>query len=400
MIVPILSLFIQVHIRANSALSAHASPQPSHVNIQEVIVHFPLDSTLKNESAMLKSQDSMVVSAPSQSDGAPPKPPREGSIGLDKSQADPRNVISPTVSSLLHKGYSVSIERDLPHATLEDFIQDSWLLQRSHPSLYERQLCVLLLQLAMGFQHMCNNTATCIELMPKYIFLVWPRRKRGEKTKGEVIEEKENNAVEKGEAARGIDAGQTEKSFIEKEETERRKERLQVLWRTWGSPRVVLAHQPSYLSPSNPPSSINTQLGALLLYCLQLRATLTSHSLGSTATFSDSPYTTGLLHLASLLQDENSKLQIADTVAILQALLWGPRAQLFKLNCPDSSATTIVHNWLIIKRALLVMKLAERGLVEDQSVLDWEDCLCLQYLSVSDSETVTRATERLGLTLY
>ncbi|KAM3876113.1 uncharacterized protein ACN63O_022885 [Diretmus argenteus] len=97
-------------------------------------------------------------------------------------------------------------------------------------------------------------------------------------------------------------------------------------------------------------------------------------------------------------QNETSGLQMADMAVLLQVLLWGPHARFFKFNY-NSSTTTSVHNWLSIKRALLVMKLAEKGLIQDQSALDWEDCLCLQYLSFTDSETVTRVTDWPGLAL-
>lgn len=88
---------------------------------------------------------------------------------------------------------------------------------------------------------------------------------------------------------------------------------------------------------------------------------------------------------------------------MIQALLWGPRASLFQ-HTPSTStssstdpSTTTVHNWLQVKRSLLLLKLAERGLFSDQSGVDWEDYLCLQYLSLTDPHTVLSATAKLGL---
>ena len=100
-------------------------------------------------------------------------------------------------------------------------------------------------------------------------------------------------------------------------------------------------------------------------------------------------------HLSSLIQSESAS-QMTDMVAVLQVLLWGPQVPLFNHR---SSSTTAVHNWLTIKRALLVMKLAERGLVQHQSVLDWEDFMCLQYLSFTDSETVVSVATQMWNTL-
>ncbi|XP_053713326.1 uncharacterized protein peak3 [Synchiropus splendidus] len=78
-------------------------------------------------------------------------------------------------------------------------------------------------------------------------------------------------------------------------------------------------------------------------------------------------------------EGESGGPPMADMAALLQVLLWGPRAPLLHHR---SSSTT--HNWLMVKQALLVMKLAERGLTQDQSVVDWEDYLCLQYISSTD----------------
>ncbi|XP_071375051.1 inactive tyrosine-protein kinase PEAK1-like [Centroberyx affinis] len=356
-------LGLRVHRWTDPAPSAHTSHQLSHVNVQDVIAHFPPDSILKNESNTLQTRDPMVASSPLQSDCTTAKPPCGGNTESTENQSD-SNINSSTVLSLLQKGCSVTVERDLPQATLKDFVQDSRSLQSSEPSLYERQVCVLLLQIVMGLQHLHNNSAAGVELRPQDVFLVWPRRKKGEKTEGEAVTDREQEA-----------------------------ERVQMLWRAWGAPRVVLTHHPPCVSGPQP---LTSQIGALLQHCLHPQESLSSLTRGSAAALSESPYKMGLLYLASWLQTESSGLQMADVVAFLQALLWGPHVPLVQLNC-NGSTTTTVHNWLSIKRALLVMKLAERGLIQDQSVLDWEDCLCLQYLSFTDSETVTRATNRLGL---
>ncbi|XP_029905486.1 inactive tyrosine-protein kinase PEAK1 [Myripristis murdjan] len=387
-------LGVRVHKWINGAPPAHASHQPSHVNVQEVIVHFPTDITLKNDCNMFK-QDPMAASPPSPLDCTAAKLPCGGSAEFAKTQPDCENSNVPTVLSLLQMGHAVSIERDLPHITLEDFIQDSQSLQSAEASLYERQVCVLFLQIVKGLQHMCNSGATVVELRPQDIFLVWPRKERGEKTEGEIMTELEQDASERGEMERGVTKSKTE---MEWEKVGWKKERVQMLWRAWGAPRVVLTSQPTYVSVPHPSASIKSQIGALLKRCLHPQDSLASLTEGSAAALAKSPHTRGLLYLTSWFQSETSGLQMADMVAVLQALLWGPHAPLFNSNYKDSSITTIIHNWLSIKRALLVMKLAERGLIQDRSVLDWEDCLCLQYLSFTDSETVLRAANRLGLT--
>lgn len=341
---------MQVHKQTDDAASAHTKRQPSHVNVQDVIARFQLS---RNDSSLTQTQPGCITATA----------PGGGS-------SESNNL--PSVQSLLQKGQSVSVERDLPRATLEDFVQDSISLQSTDCLDYDRQVCVLLLQVLTGSLHLYNISASAPELRPLEIFLVWPN-------------------TEKKEAGnkQGQDASQKEAMDWEKME---RKGKILTLWRTLGSPRVVLTPQSSALPVPHPFIHIKSQIGALIKYCLHSQESLTSLD----STQSKSPYRVGLLHLASLLQSESSGPQMADTVAMFQVLLWGPRVQLFDRRRP---MTTAVHNWLAVKRALLVMKLAERGLVQDQSAVDWEDCMCLKFLSFADPETVVSATSQLWLAM-
>lgn len=352
-------LSVQVHKHTDEAPSAHITHQPSHVNVQDVIAYFQPHSTLKNDSTTLQD-----CSQPSKSDCTATKPPGGGSTEYTL------NINLPTVQSVLQPGHCVSVERDLPHATLEDFVLDSSLLQSTECVVYDRQVCVLLLQILMGSQHLYHISSAAAELTPREIFLVWPSKGSDEKAGGE------NKA--------GFNTSKTESRDRLKElEKMEKKGRIQMLWRTQGSPRVVLTQ----LSPAHPLTSVMSQIRALIQYCCPQE---------SFTPLSKSVYRRGLLYLASLLQNESSRPQMADMVAMLQVLLWGPRVPLFNHR---SSPTTAVHNWLTIKRALLVMKLTERGLIQDQSALDWEDCVCLQYLSFTDPETVVSVNNQLSLTL-
>ncbi|XP_070817504.1 inactive tyrosine-protein kinase PEAK1-like isoform X2 [Chaetodon trifascialis] len=363
-------LGLRVHKQTDEASSAPTKHQSSHVNVQDVIAHFQPSNTPRNDSSMLQAQN-------------PPHPFKPGCIaakppGGGSTEYDHMNL--PSAQSFLMRGHSVSIERDLPHATLEDFVQDSSSLQSTDCLDYDRQVCVLLLQILKGSQHLHNIGTSVADLRPREIFLVWPNRRReegGNKLEQDASEMKTSRL--KGE--------------MEWEKTER-KGQIQMLWRTHGSPRVLLTPLSSALSVPHPHVYIKSQIGALVQYCLHSRESLTS--LGSVPTLSKSSYRRGLLHLASLLQSESSGPQMADMVAMLQVLLWGPHVPLFDHRRP---MTTTVHHWLTIKRALLVMKLAERGLIQDQSALDWEDCMCLQYLSFTDSEAVVSVSSPLWLTL-
>ncbi|KAM6938405.1 inactive tyrosine-protein kinase PEAK1 [Lycodopsis pacificus] len=364
-------LGLRVHKQTDGASSAHTKHQPPHVNVQDVIAHFQGSSTLRTDSSISQAQG---PSRRLQSDCTAANPQGGGSTECAAAHA---SVNLTSVQSFLQKGLSVSVERDLPRATLEDFVQESSSLQSTDCFDYDRRLCVLLLQIITGSQHLYSISATAAELRPRGIFLVWPG---GESEEGE-------NKLEH-------DAPETKRGH----KTSRRKEemewgKIQALWRTHGSPRVVLTPL-SAPSVPDPLTSIKSQIGALIQYCLNSQDSLTP--LDSGPNLSLSSHRRGLLYLASRLQSERSGPQMADMAAMLQVLLWGPRVPLF--NHRGSMATT-VHNWLTVKRALLVMKLAERGLIQDQSALDWEDCMCLQYLSFTDPETVLSTTSQLWRTL-
>ncbi|XP_023263821.1 tyrosine-protein kinase PRAG1-like [Seriola lalandi dorsalis] len=368
-------LGLRVHKQTNEAPSAHAKHQPSHVNVQNVVAHFQSSNTLKNNSSMLQTQ---ALPSPFRSDRTAAKAPGGGSTEY---VTDPININVTSVQSLIQKGHSVSVERDLPHATLEDFVQDSSTLHSSDCFVYDRQVCVLLLQILLGSQHLYNISTTAAELRPQEIFLLWPS------SEGEEGE----NKLQQHEMKRSFKTSRP-KEETQWEKTEK-KGRIQMLWRIQGPPRVVLNPLSSALSVPHSLLNIKAQIGALIQYCLAPQESSTS--LDSRPSLSKSSYRRGLLHLSSQLQNGSSGPQIADVVATLQVLLWGPRVPLLNHR---GSTTTAVHNWLTIKRALLVMKLAEKGLIQDQSALDWEDCMSLQYLSFTDPETVVSVTSQPWLT--
>ncbi|XP_034386317.1 inactive tyrosine-protein kinase PEAK1 [Cyclopterus lumpus] len=356
-------LGLRVHKQPDGASSARSEhqPPPAHVNVREAIAHFQGSGTLGCDSMLLQTQGpSRRLKSDCAATAAKPR-------GGGRNECAGINLTS--VQSFLQKGLSVSVERDRPRATLEDFVQDSGSSRSADRLDYDRRVCALLLQILTGSQHLYDVSATAAELRPRGIFLVWP--------------EGENQL----EAKRG------HRTSRRKEDMEwgRKKGKIQMSWRTHGSPRVVLTPLPSV---PHPLTYIQSQVGALIQYCLHSQESPTPLDSGPNLFMSS--HRMGLLYLASRLQSETSGPQMADMVAVLQVLLWGPRVPLFNHR---GSMTTAVHNWLTVKRALLVMKLAERGLIQDQSALDWEDCMCLQYLSFTDPEAVVSTTSQLWLTL-
>ncbi|KAM9848922.1 inactive tyrosine-protein kinase PRAG1 [Aulostomus maculatus] len=318
-------LALRIHTETDAAPSVHARHQPSHVNMQDVIARF-----------------------------------------LDIKRGRDNDPMKVTAESCLLEGQSVSIERDLPQATLEDFVLESSLER----SVYDRQVCVLLLQILMGSQQLYQISASAAELRPQKIFLVWPNKETEEENKLQ----QDTSEVEG--SSKETELGRTTLQS-----------RIQMLWTSQGSPRVVLT---PLSSVPRPLAFIKHQMRELIQYCLVPQRS-------SAESRSKSPYRRGLLYLASLLQDESNRPRMEEMLSMLQVLLWGPR--LFLFNHRGSTTTEAVHNWLTLKRSLLVMKLAEQGLIQDQSVLDWEDCMHLQYLSCTAPEAVASVSSQLCLTL-
>lgn len=298
-----------------------------HVNVQHAVAHFQPPSEANLPPNYLNAACSVT------------NPPVGGSTC---------NHDAPSVRGLLLRGHAVSVERDRPHLTLEEFVEKSRSVQNTSSVDHHRVLCVLLLQIITGSQHLYTTSGWAAKLGPAEIMLVWPPKGQEER-----------------EAVQSPNTNQTSSS-----QSVRRR----------GSPRVLLSLDSSYSGGPHPPGYIKTQIGALIQYCLGNQENLTSS------------YQHGLIQLASELRTVGSRLQLADAAATLQVLLWGPRLSLLDHRFPVSHT---VQNWLTTKRALLVLKLAERGLVQDGSALDWEDSLCIKYLSSTDGEVVVRAVLRL-----
>lgn len=331
-------LSVQVHKHIDNSSSSHTEHLPPHVNVQDVVAYFHPRDVMRSCTAT--------------------RPPGEVSSEhtVDHELA--------SVQSFLQRGHPVSVERDLPLFTLDDFVHGDNLLQSSD---YERQVCELMLQVLVGLAHLYNHSGSASELRPREIFLVWPH----------TGEEEERN--------RGL------REQSEYEEANK-SAKIQMLWKTHGWPRVLLI---PVLRARNIPHTliyIKSQIRALIQFCLQPHDSRTSPGSGPAA----SPHRKGLLYLASQLQSEGSGPQLEHMVATLQVLIWGPRIPLFD---PRDHVTVCVHNWLTVKRALFVMRLAERGLIQDQCALSWEDMMCLKYLSFVDSEAVVSIIGQLWLKL-
>ncbi|KAK7889663.1 hypothetical protein WMY93_025223 [Mugilogobius chulae] len=245
------SLGLRICSQTDMSTSTCTQPQPAHVNVTHVMAHF--QPTSNGRDSCIKTQ--FVNSSSISGCTAAPSP-----CGVSNEYANysGSNLLS-TVQHLLWKGYSVDVVRDLPSATLEDFVQESQSMQNKDPVLYDKRVCFLLLQILQGTQHLYKNNTCAPVLIPREILL---------------------------------------------------------------------------------------------------------------------------------FKDNSSGLLIDNMVSVLQAVLWGPEASLIK----DNGMSTM-HSWLVVKRALLVMKLAEKCV--DQTALDWEDILCLQYVAFTEPDAMVNEASQL-----
>lgn len=304
----------QVHRQSEESDSAAVAHQPPHANVQEVVAHF--------------------------------RPRDVPSCGFSDSLPQGLNTEEPeaaSVQSFLQRGNSVSVERDLPLFTLEDFVHSGASLQASD---YDVRLSALMLQVLNGLMHLYQNGGSVSQLRPREIFLVWPL---------EGPEEGGENAGVKEEAG--------------PERTEQKSVKMRTLWRTYGCPRVVLIPTSSSQPGTRTLFYIKSHISALIHFCLQSRDSRSSTGSGA----APSSQRRELLRLASRLQGDGvDGPQLEAAVVALQELIWGSGVPLQE---PWG------QRWLTVKRAMFVMKLAERGLSPGRQALPWEDVMHLKYLS-------------------
>ncbi|XP_076880675.1 inactive tyrosine-protein kinase PRAG1 isoform X2 [Brachyhypopomus gauderio] len=359
--------FLSAKVNRRGSDLKHSTPLPNHPNTEEIIVHFP--PCIAKERLQLSELPAST------------ELPQEGST--EPCQESTSITKRCTVLSLMEQGFTVTIVRDFPWGTLDDFVQEGVSLHRSQPDVYERRLSLLMLQLVQGLCHLRSQDVLHSELRPQSIKLVFWSTKNNGPAETDESPAGPRGAMRRYCLPRRSYAGKSDGwDDVLYENVSRKK--VHVLWEKWGTPRVVISHDAARTQgPPDLPSE-ELQLGRLLKHSLHRPAD--AHL--------STQYTPGLRHLIQQLTSETPGLRLADTARVLQAVLWGPRAGLFEKN---QASTVTVHNWLMVKRSLLILKLAEKGLFLDQRGVDWEDYLCLQYLSSADPETLLETAIQLGI---
>uniref|UniRef100_A0A3B3UCW7 Pseudopodium enriched atypical kinase 1 n=1 Tax=Poecilia latipinna TaxID=48699 RepID=A0A3B3UCW7_9TELE len=237
----------------------------------------------------------------------------------------------------------VVITREVPFQTVADFVGEGAARHAHNPELYERQVCLLLLQLCCGLEHMKPYHVTHCDLRLENLLLV--HCQPGNPWNLDVLEPN-NNSSSNGSGAsaayRKCDEFQTGILIYE------------------------MLHRPNPFEET--PDLKEREYTWADLPPLPVR----------------SLYSQGLQQLARLLLTVNpsERIQMSEARACLQCLLWGPREDLFQ-------ALATLQNWLDLKRTLMMIKFAERSLDMACSV-SLEDWLCCQYLAFATTDSLGR----------
>ncbi|XP_063025531.1 inactive tyrosine-protein kinase PEAK1 isoform X2 [Melospiza melodia melodia] len=294
---------------------------------------------------------------------------------------------SPSRQGTLSKPRSrvVVITREVPQLTVADFVRDSAARHSKSPDLYERQVCLLLLQLCLGLEHLKPYHITHCDLRLENLLLVHSRP-GGSPLSPEATEPNPNTAC----PARLIVSNFSQakqKSHMVDPEVLRDQSRL--------APEIITATQYKKCD--------EFQTGILIYEMLHLPNPFDENPelKEKEYTCADLPkipcrslYSQGLQQLASCLLNPNpsERILISEAKGILQCLLWGPREDLFHALSTSSNPSrrdAILQNWLDIKRTLLMIKFAEKSLERDCGII-LEDWLCCQYLAFATTDSLHR----------
>ncbi|KAM6149946.1 inactive tyrosine-protein kinase PEAK1 [Erethizon dorsatum] len=281
------------------------------------------------------------------------------------------------------RSHVVVITREVPHLTVADFVRDSLPHHSKSPDVYERQVCLLLLQLCSGLEHLKPYHVTHCDLRLENLLLV--QQQPGGATQG--LGPAEPSPISSCPTRLIVSnfSQAKQKSHLVDPEILRDQSRL--------APEIITATQYKKCD--------EFQTGILIYEMLHLpnpfdenpelkereytRADLPRIPLRS-------PYSRGLQQLASCLLNPNpsERILISDARGVLQCLLWGPREDLFQTFAASPSLVqrnALLQNWLDIKRTLLMIKFAEKSLDREGGV-SLEDWLCAQYLAFATTDSL------------
>lgn len=318
------------------------------------------------------------------------------------------------------KSRVVVITREVPFQTVADFVRDGVARHAHNPELYERQVCLLLLQLCSGLEHMKPYHVTHCDLRLENLLLV--HCQPGNPWNLDILEPNNNSSSSNSggtsanaatAAAAAANATCPARLIISNFSQAKQKSSLVAV--DPGTLRDQSRLAPEIVTATQYRKCDEFQTGILIYEMLHRPNPFeeTPELKEREYTWADLPllpvrslYSHGLQQLARLLLTVNpsERIRMSEARACLQCLLWGPREDLFQaLGCsstgPMSGATAsqreaTLQNWLDLKRTLMMIKFAERSL-DTACGVSLEDWLCCQYLAFATTDTLSRVVHIL-----
>uniref|UniRef100_A0A3Q3VIC7 Protein kinase domain-containing protein n=1 Tax=Mola mola TaxID=94237 RepID=A0A3Q3VIC7_MOLML len=339
---------------------------PPHFNLQQDCGHF----LACVPQSMLPSEE---ASAPTAS--ASPLPQRSASAPGQQTERE-RVVV---------------ITAEIPRQTAADFVQEWEAFHKTQPEVYERRVCFLLLQLCNGLEHMKEHGVTHRDLCLENLLLV--TGSSGADIQRHLPRLLISNFAKAKRRSSEDAASTTVDPRIKRDHARLAPEIVSAAqYRKFdefqtGILIYELLHQPN-------PFEVSPALKEQDYRCEDLPP-IPSVSL----------YSAGLQKLARLLlqPDPIKRIHIQEAKRILQSLLWGPRKDLMEQQRErhghgggfvGGSRNEGLFNWLDVKRALLMMKFAERSLEPERNA-ELEDWLCCQYFSSAHPLSLCHTAELL-----
>ncbi|KAK5867021.1 hypothetical protein PBY51_011545 [Eleginops maclovinus] len=313
----------------------------------------------------------------------------------------------------------VVITREVPFQTVADFVREGVARHTHNPELYERQVCLLLLQLCSGLEHMKPYHVTHCDLRLENLLLV--HCQPGNPWNTDPLEPNNNNSSSGGGSGSGAAgaaaaaANATCPARLIISNFSQAKQKAALVASDPGTLRDQSRLAPEIVTATQYRKCDEFQTGILIYEMLHRQNPFeeTPELKEREYTWADLPplpvrslYSQGLQQLARLLLTVNpsERIRMSEARACLQCLLWGPREDLFQaLGCsstgPMSGATSsqreaTLQNWLDLKRTLMMIKFAERSL-DAACGVSLEDWLCCQYLAFASTDTLSRVVHIL-----
>lgn len=386
--------------------AAYCSPSvPVHFNIQQDCGHF----VASVPSSMLTSPDAPKAPLPAL---ASPPPAQE-------------------------QDCVVVITREVPHQTASDFVRDSVASHQAEPEVYERRVCFLLLQLCNGLEHLKEHGVIHRDLCLENLLLVHCAPQASPCSPGPShtapSSSSSSSSISTSTAATtaptahpnssppsaSIPASVTPSPACGGSPGEKHLPRLIIsnFLKAKQKPGSTTNQQqkknqarmaPEIVSASQYRKFDEFQTGILIYELLhqpnpfEVRAQLREQDYRQEdlpALPALSLYSPGLQQLAHLLleADPIKRIRIGEAKRVLQCLLWGPRRDLVEQ--PGSSEEVLrstLHNWIDMKRALMMMKFAEKA-VDRRRGVELEDWLCCQYLATAEPGALLQSLKLLQL---